>query len=678
MEFKEFNEQLMDHVMGMSQGKSQLFVVDVDKDTLWNTYLDSFPPGTNEVFRKRREHDCSHCRHFIRDFGRVVALNGTEMISVWDFVAGDEKYQVVIDALSRLVKSRPVCGMLVPVEHFFGTRRSRECLDNGDIHTWYHLHAEVSRSVKIHPKDSVGTVYGRARDVRNVFQRSLEEIDKDAVDTVLELIAQRSLYKGEEWDTVLETFRTLQKEYRKILDAGEKNNYCWGKSTEVGHAVAKIRNHSIGVLLTDISEGVELDIAVKRYEKIVAPTNYKRPKAIFTKKMVAKAEKTVVEMGLEGSLGRRYARMSDITVNNTLFANRDARKAMSPSVFDELAESVPAKEKNFNRIEEVAAETFVNDILPTATSVEMLLENEHVRNMVSLVAPTNADSKTMFKWNNNFSWAYAGNITDSMKERVKAAGGNVEGVLRFSIMWNEENDCLDDLDAHCVEPQGGRHIYFSSKGQRHHSSGMLDVDVIQPNGVAVENITWLDPARMPRGTYRFFVHNYTHRGGLSGFKAEVEFDGQIYHFEYPEPLGGRERVDVAEVDFDGKTFTMREVLKAGVSSKEIWGLSSNKFHPVSISMYSPNYWDAQKGVGHRHYFFMLDGCRNPDRPNGFFNEFLKEELMEHKRVFEALGAKMKVEESDEQLSGLGFSATKRASVVVKTKGAFERLIRVVF
>ena len=97
-------------------------------------------------------------------------------------------------------------------------------------------------------------------------------------------------------------------------------------------------------------------------------------------------------------------------------------------------------------------------------------------------------------------------------------------------------------------------------------------------------------------------------------------------------------------------------------------------------MFSPNFWDGQhlNGAGNKHYFFILNGCKNEECPNGFFNEFLKEDLLIHKRVFEALGAKMKVEQSDNQLSGIGFSSTKRNSITCKLKGNFTRMINLTF
>ena len=93
---------------------------------------------------------------------------------------------------------------------------------------------------------------------------------------------------------------------------------------------------------------------------------------------------------------------------------------------------------------------------------------------------------------------------------------------------------------------------------------------------------------------------------------------------------------------------------------------------------APKLWDGQDGIGNRHFFFMLEGCQNGEQPNGFFNEYIKQELVEHKRVFEALGSKMKVAPSDSQLSGIGFSSTQRNSVIVKIEGNVTRTIKVTF
>lgn len=680
MEIKDLNVLLQKNFEKMAKEASHLFEVGLDKDELWNMYLDNFPEGTNEIYRERRQYDCSSCRQFIKSIGNAVVIKDNEIKTIWDFETGDDTFQPVLDALSAYVKSKAVSNVWISKFNKIGSAKNFESLENGKVVQWNHLHLELPNQFVDKSSRSEADIKGNYRDTRNVFKRSLEELTQESLLTVLELISQNSLYKGEEWKGALTEFLNYKKQYDKLNSKEEKDNYAWEKSVKIGGAIGRIRNHSIGTLLVNITEGMDLDTAVRKYEVIVAPSNYKRPKAIYSKKMLEDAKKTILELGYMESLQRRYATLDDITVNNILFSNKDAAKRISGAdIFDEMLSEISIDPKKFSKVEEVSIDNFMNNILPTAKEIEVFLENKHSNNMVSLIAPEIKDSKTMFKWNNNFGWAYSGNITDSsMKERVKSAGGNVDGVLRFSIQWNDDEYDGNDLDAHCIEPNGN-HIYYGQKNNWS-TTGQLDVDIIEPqrNVPAVENITWINKGKMEKGVYTFFVENFTNRGGKRGFKAEIEFEGQIYSFEYNKEVKEDERVNVAEVTFDGKDFSINEKLPSNVSSREVWNLKTNQFIPVSVVMFSPNYWDEQHGIGHKHYFFMLKDCVNPENPNGFYNEFLKEDLVKHKRVFEALGSKMAVKKVDDQLSGLGFSSTKRNELLVKLKGQSERVVRIKF
>ena len=677
MEFKRFKKQLQDHFEEMTKDAPKLFEVAVDKDELWNLYLDSFPEGTNKIYRERREYDCSCCRHFIKSIGNAVIIKNNQVHTIWEFQTGSSTFQPVVEALDRYIKAHAVSGVYVSKLKAIGTDHNREEVD-GKINVYEHFFLILPDKFVDRSYRSEGDIKGSFRDVRNVFKRSLDEISQEAIETVLELIMQNSLYKGEEWKGVLAEFLRYKRNYEKISES-ERENYAWEKSVTAGAVIGKIRNHSIGTLLVNISEGMELDLAVRKYEQIVAPANYKRPKAIYTKKMLEEAQKTVEELGYMDSLPRRFAKLDDITVNNILFSNRDAARRISGNVFEDMAAEATINPKRFSKVEEIGIEQFVKDVLPTAKELEVYFENKHRQNMVSLIAPQNPDSPSMFKWNNPFSWAYTGNMTDSdIRENVKMAGGSVDGVLRFSIQWNDEDYNPNDFDAHCESPRF--HICFRSKMDRS-TGGNLDVDIIYPQKgkAAVENITWPDKSKMIPGTYKFYVHCFSQNGGRSGFKAEIEFDGQIYSFDYPYSLRQGEDVVVAEVTLSkDRVFSIKELLTSNISSREVWGLKTNQFVPVSVVCYSPNYWDEQNGIGHRHVFFMLKDCVNPEMPNGFYNEFLKQELVQHKRVFEALGGKMRVDDVDDQLSGVGFSTTKRAELVVKVKGATERILKVKF
>ena len=74
---------------------------------------------------------------------------------------------------------------------------------------------------------------------------------------------------------------------------------------------------------------------------------------------------------------------------------------------------------------------------------------------------------------------------------------------------------------------------------------------------------------------------------------------------------------------------------------------------------------------------MLDGAKNDELTRGFYNEFLHPRLEPHRKVFEVIADKTKCRPTDGQLSGLGFSSTKRASFIVKVhQGKKQRLFNV--
>ena len=679
MEFKQFKDLQQVHVSGMLKDATHLFEVNVDKDQMWELYLNSYPVGTNEIYRQRREHDCSCCRHFIKNIGNAVVIKDNKVTTIWDFETNSEEYQPSVNAMSEYIKSKLVANIYVNKFKNIGTDKNFEQLDNGKVTEWQHFYLELPDKFVDRTDKSEGDIKGTFRDTRNVFKRSLDEITEESLLTMLELISQNSLYKGEEWKAVLTEFLKYKKTYDKLKTTKEKENYTWEQSVKAGGAIGRIKNHSIGTLLINVSEGMDLDLAVKKYEAIVAPENYKRSKPIYTKQMIEKAKEKIQALGYIDSLKRRFATLEDITINNILFSDRDSTKIIKGDIFEEMSNETTFNPKKFSKIEEITIENFIQNVLPTAKKLEVFLENKHSNNMVSLIAPENKDSKTMFKWDNGFSWSYTGNITDSsMKENVKSAGGNVEGVLRFSIQWNDDEYNGNDLDAHCHEPKGNL-IYYGSKTNPN-TTGRLDVDIIHPikGKPAVENITWTNRNKMQEGTYKFLVHNFSNRGGRDGFKAEIEFDGQIYSFEYRRPLNQSEKVLVAEVTFSRSTgFTIKELLSSNVSSREVWNLQTNQFHNVGVVCHSPNYWN-DNSVGHKHYMFLLKNCNNPEMPNGMFNEFLNQELNEHRKVMEALGAKLKVEDSPSQLSGLGFSSTKRNELIVQVEASTKRVLKIKF
>lgn len=547
----------------------------------------------------------------------------------------------------------------------------------GKSYEFNHYHLYLQSGFVDKTGKSVDAIIATYRDAKNVMLRGLLEIHLDTLELVRDLIMQGALLNGDSYLTKLNAFIELKRSFDTVSIV-ERDNWAWVNSYD--NSFARFRNELIGTLCVELSEGLDLNDACLNWNKRVDPANYMKAKAPITETMRKNAEKFVMENGYEDSFNRRQALSTDINVEEIAHVNAGDGKVKTVSVFDKIkvAPSTRHKRSEFEGVNEVTIEHFMQNILPSCSSVEVFVESRFKKNFVSLFTAENKDSKRIFKWDNNFSWTYEGNLAgkSQIAEKVKSAGGNIDGVLRFSIMWANRDGDNSDLDAHCHEPYGG-HIYFGNK-QGKCFGGALDVDVTQPqsqmpNG-AVENIVYGDVTKMPNGLYKFFVKQYADRSS-KGFSAEIAVNGEVYSYYYNRPVYGE--VHVATVTLKEGVFSIEHHLTPTVLENKTWGVESGSFHKVSLVCLSPNYW-GNNNIGNKHYFFMLDGCKPDTTLRTFHNEYLNGELLKFRKEMEVLGSVCTAEGKQNGMAGLGFNATVRDSVILKLKGTHNRVVKVNF
>lgn len=706
----EFNKLIQARFDQMcSSGK--LFRVELSGSDVWNLYLRSFE--NDPVFRDPNSstHNCNHCNNFIRRYGNIVSIDENYNIcSIFDVDAVGEM-KPVAKALSKAIRSSKVsevffetfdslkslpyesCNKTQPtyklgIESNVKRYTKEEAQKYGvvkpnEIRTFNHMFLTLPTAFVDKSSRSIEAIQGSFRDAKNVFQRAMETISLDTLILVKDLINQGSLLDGTTHLHKVEKMIPLKQEYDSLA-VKDRDNWCW--VTSYNHPLAKFRNELIGTLCSELSEGEELNKACQSWNKRVDPVNYMKTTAPITKKQIEEAKTFVEENGYTESFNRRFANIDDIKVSEILHSNVGDGKLKEVSIFDSVkSTSTRHKRNEFDKVEEVTIDKFMETILPTCTSVQLYLENRMEGNLVSLTTANNPDSKPIFKWDNNYSWTFNGNLAgkSQIKEEVKRKGGNVDGILRGSMIWNESGVDASDLDIWCEQPDGTRIGYSEGfrkdSGNRFSScSGQLDLDNRNPGSkIGVENIYFLDLNKMKDGTYKFWVSQYASRNS-KGFKFEIEFNGERYNYVYDRAVSGN--VQIAEVTLKNGQFSIKHKLPAtegeGVN-KELYGLESNQFHKVNLVCLSPNHW-GENNVGNKHYFFMLDGCKSPVSIRSFHNENLLPELANHRKVLEVLASQCMIESTPKQLSGIGFNSTVADEVILKLEGSYKRVIKVKF
>jgi len=706
---KTLNTKLQAQFDNMSK-TGKLFRSAMTGQQVWDLYLASFEADPKFRDPDSSEHNCNLCNNFLRRYGNIVSMTEDfKLATIFDIEITDE-FKPVMEALSKALKAAPISEVFFETFQELNSLPYESCTKSADrfqlgmaknvkrytkeeaekfgvvkpneIRTFEHMHLFVNKMFVDNTGVSVESIMGTYRDAKNVFQRAMESISLDTLMLVKDLINQGSLLDGTTHLFKIDQIIPMKKEYDSLA-ADQRDNWCWMASYKLPYA--KFRNELIGVLCSELSEGKEINEACKAWNIRVDPANYMKAVAPITKKQIEEARKFVEQNGYEESFDRRPATIEDIKASEILHLNAGKGGIKNASVFDGV-KSAPTRHKRneFDGVEEVPIEKFMKDILPGCTSIEVLLKNTHEGNMVTLTTANNPESKKMFKWDNNYSWTFNGNLAgkSQIKQAVKSRGGSVEGVMRVSLSFP---DTTDDYDLYMKEPSGNM-ITYSNLRVMQSSSGMLDLDAQGRDGhqqpeKRVENIIYTDKSRIPKGYYEIMVDNYSKKGLHTPFNIEIEIEGEATLLRFKGSRTGN-RASVARIAFDGNEFKVQtsdamDIIESNSISKEIYGLETNQFQKVNLLCLSPNHWDGNN-VGNKHYMFMLEGAKASSDIRSFHNENLKPELAEHRKVMEVLGTTNMIRPADKQLSGLGFNATVRDEVIVRLSGTHKRTVKLKF
>jgi len=627
---------------------------------LWGAYLSSFESEEDQA-----THACKTCRSFIRQAGGLmVVTDSMKVMTLWDSVVDDPIYGPSARAMRDLVlKSKPN-GLFYYEAPRVGTERNLAS-DNKTV--WTHLHVDVPHSL-VKPEKWANSTSAKWMAEVGQMQRALTEIPEEVVHRVIEWIKSDSIYRGQEHLHRLEKF---------LADLGNYNSFADGLLQKelfpyVHTQSAGVRNSAIGSLLQNLSEGMDDQTAVAKYESVMAPANYQRSKSLVTPRMIEAAKSQLSDLGLLGALRRRQLTADDIPVTNSLFVYRprpEERDVFSELTAEANSAAGPKGAEGWpGDAPEISIGDFLSDVLPKSEKVEVFVTRAHASNFVTLTGPESAEEKPLFKWGSSYGWSYTGGVADSIKDRVKEAGGNVDGWMRISLAWFNH----DDLDLHLVQKTPCHdHVYFQTPSSAS-LSARLDVDMNRSFGdlsdTPVENIDIAHP--LVPGNYEIRVHNYCKRHTAKcGFEVEVEYgDGNIRTFSSASSPGGSKHAPFIEftVGKDESVDFAENGYRRTSQGSSKWGLALRDWHTVSTIMTSPNHWEGETQAGNKHWFFILKGCVTDEVVLPFYNEFLIPELRDQRKVMEVVADKAEVMPAGgDELSGIGFSHTVRNQIIVK-------------
>lgn len=352
----------------IAKNGTQLYTTDTNINTLWSAYLSGF-----ETEQWRQHHNCNCCRQFIQRYGSLVSIdkNGAAVSPLWGTVAQiPELYKKSVSAMRTLVSRSSVEGVFASELKILGTPQTRDFQNPNGF--WRHFNVT---NPSVHT-DRVKTAYqysaAKREDHITVINATVE-FSRNTLDEAVKLLSSDKLYRS---DKVLPGAKWLQSfmEMRNRYTGKTRNSLSWKMIAEAPAGFCHPRSGMLGTLIEDMEEGKHIEEVKANFRAKMDGLSYQRPQAAPAAGNIKRAEELVAKLGIEPSLRRRYATITDLQLLWIPSRPTPVEAQRSTGVFASVKPKqaqARAEPQRTSGVENITWSRFYDKVLNTADSIEV-------------------------------------------------------------------------------------------------------------------------------------------------------------------------------------------------------------------------------------------------------------------------------------------------------------------
>lgn len=268
--------------------------------------------------------------------------------------------------------------------------------------------------------------------------RSLAEFDVEIVRKAVALLNSEALYRSEKCLGVAKWLLDLHEALAATKNERVRANLMWLAVAKAPPGYCHVRSGMIGTLLEDLAAELPFEAVKRKFSEKMNPLQYMRPQAAPSSGNIAQAEKVVAALGAQGSLERRFAKLSDIQALWTPKAS-ETKPAQPGGVFGHLTK----QEADTVSTSDAPAMTmtwvkFLATVLPNAEAIEYLVPYDR-QAYTAMVTAKNADAPNLLQWDNPVShYVYSNGSPPSQWNLVGGRFHRVTAVSLRSWMWGSK------------------------------------------------------------------------------------------------------------------------------------------------------------------------------------------------------------------------------------------------